>query len=99
MEANKKYIVARQLLKSGTSIGANSMEAQGAESKANFIHKIEVAAKEAKETQYWLWLCDYATTYPAYKHLINKAEEINRILGKIIATSKTNSSTKKTITS
>jgi four helix bundle protein len=99
LEANKKYIVARQLLKSGTSIGANSMETQGAESKADFIHKIKVAAKEAEETQYWLWLCDYAANYPACKHLISKAEEINRILGKIIATSKPNSSTKKTITS
>ena len=57
LEAIKKYIIARQLLKSGTSIGANAMEAQNAESKAGFIHKMKIAAKEAEESQYWLWLC------------------------------------------
>src|ERR1700741_2948523 len=60
LEADKKYVIARQLLKSGTSIGANSMEAQNAESKPDFIHKIKIAAKEADETQYWLLLCDHA---------------------------------------
>jgi four helix bundle protein len=54
LENNKKYIVSRQLLKSGTSIGANAMEAQNAESRADFIHKIRISAKEAEETQYWL---------------------------------------------
>ncbi len=53
LEACKKYVIARQLLKSGTSIGANAMEAQNPESRANFIHKIKIAAKEADETQYW----------------------------------------------
>lgn len=56
----KKFVIAKQLLKSGTSIGANSVEAQNAESKADFIHKIKIAAKEADETQYWLLLCDFA---------------------------------------
>ena len=51
LEANKKYVIARQLLKSGTSIGANVREAQNAESKADFIHKIKIAAKEAEETE------------------------------------------------
>ena len=99
LEANKKYIIARQLLKSGTSIGANAMEAQGAESKADFIHKMKIAGKEAEETQYWLWLCDYANNYPPCEHLILKVEEINKILGKVISTSKANSSTKKVINS
>ena len=57
LENKKKYIVARQLLKSGTSIGANTREAQNAESKADFIHNFKIAAKEADETQYWLLLC------------------------------------------
>ena len=56
LEANKKYIIARQLLKSGTSIGANIHEAQNAESKADFIHKVKIAAKEVEETKYWLTL-------------------------------------------
>lgn len=90
LEQEKKYIIARQLLKAGTSIGANSMEAQNAESKADFIHKLKIAAKEAEETQYWLWLCDYSKNYPDCKPLIGKAEELNRVLGSIINTSKKN---------
>ena len=54
LESQRKYVLARQLLKAGTSIGANAMEAQNAESKADFIHKIKIAAKEADETQYWI---------------------------------------------
>ena len=88
LEANKKFVLSKQLLKSGTSIGANAMEAQNAESKADFIHKIKIAAKEAKESQYWLWICDYAKNYPDCKQLILKLEEINKLLGKIISTVK-----------
>ena len=51
LEAEKKYVVAKQLLKSGTAVGANAMEAQNAESKADFIHKFKIAAKEAEESQ------------------------------------------------
>ena len=51
LENNKKFVLARQLLKSGTSIGANVREAQNAESKADFIHKFKVAAKEADGAQ------------------------------------------------
>lgn len=51
LESQKKYVLARQLLRSGTSIGANAMEAQNAESKADFIHKMKIAAKEAEESQ------------------------------------------------
>ena len=54
LESQRKYVLARQLLKSGTSIGANAMEAQNAESKADFIHKMKIAAKEAEESQYWV---------------------------------------------
>jgi four helix bundle protein len=88
LEANKKYILARQLLRSATSIGANSMEAQNPESKADFIHKIKIAAKEADETQYWLTLCDIAGSYPDCKQLLGKLEELTKIIGKILATSK-----------
>ena len=88
LESNKKYVLARQLLKSGTSIGANAMEAQNPESKADFIHKIKVAAKEADETQYWLILCDYSNNYPDCKDLLVKLEELNKIIGKILGTAK-----------
>lgn len=57
-EENKKFVIANQLLKSGTSIGANIKEAQSAESKADFIHKIKIAMKEADETEFWLFLCN-----------------------------------------
>ena len=90
LESQRKYVLARQLLKSGTSIGANAMEAQNAESKADFIHKMKIAAKEAEESQYWLWLCDYSPNYPDCKNLIEKLEEINKVLGKILFTSKKN---------
>jgi four helix bundle protein len=88
LEALKKYVLSKQLLRSGTSVGANCMEAQNAESKADFIHKMKIAAKEAEETQYWLWLCDYAPNYPDCKILIDKIEEVNKILGKILSTAK-----------
>ena len=52
----KKYNLANQLFRSGTSIGANVREAQSAESKADFIHKIKISAKEAEEAEYWLLL-------------------------------------------
>ena len=64
LESNKKYVIARQLLKSGTSIGANVHEAQNAESKIDFIHKFKIAAKEVEETKYWLVLCQNSKTYP-----------------------------------
>jgi four helix bundle protein len=94
LESNRKYIVARQLLRSGTSVGANAMEAQNAESKADFIHKIKIAAKEGEETQYWLWLCSYSPNYPNCDVLINKIDEINKVLGTIVNTSRKNITSK-----
>lgn len=88
LESSRKFVIANQLLKAGTSIGANAMEAQNAESKADFIHKLKIAAKEAEETQYWLMLCEYAPSYPNCVALLNKLEELHKILGKILSTSK-----------
>ena len=88
LDTEKKYIISRQLLKSGTSIGANAMEAQNGESKADFIHKMKIAAKEGEEAQYWLWLCEYSKNYPDCAKLQTKVEEINKVLGKILSTSK-----------
>ena len=83
-----KKVISHQLLKSGTSIGANVREAQNAESKADFIHKMKIAAKEADETKYWLELSFHSENYPKDENLIKQADEIVKILSKIISTSK-----------
>ena len=90
LEQLKKYVIARQLLRCGTAIGANAMEAQNGESRADFIHKMKLAAKEAEESQYWLRLCEYADSYPNYEPLQSKLNEIHKVLGKILSTSKRN---------
>ena len=89
LEEKRKYVIANQLLKSGTSIGANIHEAQNAESKADFIHKMKIAAKEIEETKYWLILCEKAESYPFNENLKQKIKEISLITYKIITTSKT----------
>jgi four helix bundle protein len=88
LDTLRKYTISRQLLKSGTSIGANSMEAQNAESKADFIHKIKIASKEADETQYWLLLCSLSNKYPECDSLLLKLESIQKVLNKILGTAK-----------
>jgi len=84
----KKFVIGQQLLKSGTSIGANVREAQNAESKADFIHKMKIAAKEADETEYWLLICKNANSYPIQEELLLKVNELIKILSKIISSSK-----------
>lgn len=64
LDSDKNYSLSKQLFRSGTSIGANIMEAQNAESKNDFIHKFKIAAKEAEETQYWLLLCQKSIHLP-----------------------------------
>jgi four helix bundle protein len=88
LEENKKYIIARQLLKSGTSIGANVREAQSAESLIDFIHKMKIAAKEADETEYWMLLCLHAKSYPNPDGLIDQNKELVKLLTSIISKSK-----------
>ena len=90
LEANRKYILARQLLKSGTSIGANVHEAQNAESDDDFIHKMKVAAKEMDESIYWLRICSHSYGYPDTSNLMKQIYSIQNVLNKIIATSKRN---------
>ncbi|MEN6623665.1 MAG: four helix bundle protein, partial [Smithella sp.] len=58
LNSNKEYIISKQLLRSGTSIGANIQEAQAAQSRNDFISKMSIASKEARETKYWLRLLD-----------------------------------------
>jgi four helix bundle protein len=90
LQENRKFVIANQLLRSATSIGANSFEAQNAESKADFIHKFKIAAKEAEETQYWLLICQNSNGYPDTKELLEKLNEINKIIGSILKSSKSN---------
>ncbi len=91
LAANKKeFVLSKQILKSGTSIGANVRESQNAQSKADFINKINIALKEADETQYWLELLA-ATDYISqrqYESLYNDGIEICKILTSIIKTAK-----------
>lgn len=88
LEEKRKYVIANQLLKSGTSIGSNIHEAQNAESKSDFIYKFKIAAKEIEETKYWLVLCKHSVNYPACTFLEEQLFEIEKIVTKIIATSK-----------
>lgn len=91
LEETRKYVVARQLLRSGTSIGASINESQSCESRADFIYKLKIAVKEADETDYWLILCNKSTTYPHNKLLPTKLRELQKLLSAIISTAKKNS--------
>ncbi|MEN9337330.1 MAG: hypothetical protein RLZZ500_2317 [Bacteroidota bacterium] len=88
LEENKKFVIANQLLKSGTSVGANIKEAQNSESKADFIHKMKIAMKEAEETEFWLFLCNELDNYPNAEELLTEIFDILKIINKIISTSK-----------
>ncbi len=88
LEGKRKFVLANQLLKAGTSIGANVWEAQNAESKNDFIHKFKIAAKESDEIGFWLLLCKYSKNYPDSSTLLTKLESISKIINKIISTSK-----------
>jgi four helix bundle protein len=89
----KKFNISNQLFRSGTSIGANVREAQNAESRADFIHKMKIAAKETDETIYWLLICKESDFLPSEESLLYKIENISKVLSKIIATSKKNKNT------
>jgi len=93
----KEYILGKQILRSGTSVGAMVRESQNAESKADFIHKLSVAQKECDETCYWLELMFQSQIIPQQKflELQTQAEELLRILRSIIITSKKNLNSKK----
>jgi four helix bundle protein len=88
LESKKKFVIAKQLLKSGTSIGSNIREAQNAESKNDFIHKFKIAAKECDETIYWLAICKEIDSYPFDDNLTEQIEVISKVMSKILATSK-----------
>ncbi|MFN6946903.1 MAG: four helix bundle protein [Cytophagaceae bacterium] len=89
-EEKREFVMSKQLLRSGTSVGANIREAQNAESKADFIHKLAISQKECDETLYWLELLfhsDYLTEIE-FNSLNNHATELLKMLRSAILTTK-----------
>ncbi len=89
---HKEFVLSRQVLRSGTAIGALIKEAQFAQSKADFIHKLSIALKEANETDYWINIL-YDSSYlnkKMYDSLIKDAKEIISLLVSIVKSSKNN---------
>lgn len=92
IDNNNEYVLSKQVLRSGTSIGANVEEAIGGASKKEFINKILIAYKEARETKYWINLLkdsDYIDNKSSVS-LINDCDELIKLTGKIISTSRKN---------
>ena len=86
----REYVLSKQILRSGTSVGANIHEAVSGESKKDFIHKLGISVKEARETSYWLHLLkdsDYITP-DDFSRLNNSCDELIKILNSIILTTK-----------
>ena len=81
-DEQKEYVLSKQLLRSGTSIGANIAEAQQAQSRADFVNKVNIALKEAYETNYWIRLL-HATQYlntKEYESIIADCSELEKLL-------------------
>jgi four helix bundle protein len=91
LQKQKEYVLSKQLLKSGTSIGANIKEAIQAQSKKDFLSKINIALKEASESEFWIDLL-IRTNYVDKNDngLLNDCIELNKILHSIVKTTKSN---------
>ena len=92
----RKFVIANQLLRAGLSIGANVREAQNCETMLDFIHKMKIAGKEAEEVKYYLELIAKAYSYSEISQLLDEVSSINKVLNRIIATSKTKLKQKET---
>ncbi len=88
--SKKEAAIASQLLRCGMAIGANVAEAQNAESRSDFIHKMKIASKEASETSYWLSICEKMNNFGFQHELTNDLKQIIAILSKIIISAKKN---------
>lgn len=88
LKSNNEFIISKQVLRSGTSIGANVSEALAAESRKDFIHKMSIAAKEARETKYWIFLLQESQLVQYdYTKEIQNCEELIKLLTAIVKTS------------
>lgn len=89
-EQKREYVMSKQLLRSGTSIGANIREAQNAQSKADFIHKLSISQKECDETLYWIELLHQSdfVEEKEFKAFNNDASELLKMLRSSILTTK-----------
>ncbi len=90
VDQKKEYILSKQLLRSGTAIGALINEAEHAESKGDFIHKLSIGLKEANETEYWIELMYQSSTITEdeYQNIISDLKVLLKLLIAIIKTSK-----------
>jgi four helix bundle protein len=88
LQKDKHFTISNQFSKSATSIGANVFEAQYAESKRDFLHKMKIAEKEANETSYWLDILASTTEYDEVKSLQSDVTVIQKILARSIQTVK-----------
>jgi four helix bundle protein len=86
----KETAIANQLIRCGMAIGANISEAQQAESRSDFIHKMKIAAKEASESLYWLSVCEKSDIHEFQHELLSEVNQIIAILSKIIISAKKN---------
>jgi four helix bundle protein len=88
----REFVLSKQLLRSGTAIGALIREAEHAESKADFIHKMNISLKEANETEYWLMLLHDSDFLDekVFRSIINDCRELIKMLISIIKTTKGN---------
>lgn len=86
----KEFVLSKQILRAGTSIGANVNEAMSAQSKRDFVHKLSISLKEARETTYWLNLLKDSNyiTHELFDKLNDQCSQINKILSSIILTTK-----------
>ena len=90
LQENKEFVISRQLLRSATSVGANSEEGSAAQTKKDFITKMSIASKEARESRYWLRLLDKSQLVKHdYKNYLSKIDEIVKILTAIVKTAQT----------
>ena len=97
LQADREYVVSKQLLRSGTSIGANVEEATAAESKRDFIHKMSLASKEARESMYWLRLLSKSDLVPGLEVSteLALAHELVRMLTSIVKSASKSSGAKR----
>lgn len=91
LKSKNEFVISKQLLRSGTSIGANVEEATAAQSKKDFATKMSIASKEARETRYWLRLLNKSKLVQYdYKNYLNKIDELIRIITAIVKTAQSN---------